>query len=117
LDRAVIAQMGTFARNFLTTSQCFEPYIPNSQQNMLYALTLLGNLGDIAKLSLEVPAPKVEAAAPARPVPKPLAPTVPSRPGIKDASILEALTELRNSNRLLNRSSGGNSSILRAKLT
>lgn len=99
------AQLAAFSKNFLYPSKTFEPFVPNSQQNTLYALTLLGNLAEITRQSFQS---KVEKQNPPQsPVKKEY------QPALKDASLIEALLELRTSNRLQKRNSGIFTSILR----
>jgi len=53
LDRSLKGLVSALASNLLSTSTQFEPYIPNSKQNLYYSLNLLSGLGDLARMSLE----------------------------------------------------------------
>jgi hypothetical protein len=53
LDRSLKELVSSLASNLLSTSTRFEPYIPNSKQNLYYSLNLLSGLGELARVSLE----------------------------------------------------------------
>ncbi len=121
MDRTVKPFNLEIARNLLSTSEQFEPYVPESHQDLLYSLNLLKDLGAITLQSLQVKKTMKEIPAPP-PNPLPQAPAhspkdhkKESHPMIKDQQILEALLELRNSNRLSKRSLSMHSAIIRSK--
>ena len=100
MDHPLESLVTSSARNLLSTSQCFEPYIPLSPNNTHYSLSLLGKLGEITRVSLgdlraaianpPAPAASKEKKSTTRPLSE-------SHPSIKDASLLEALEKLRHS--------------------
>ncbi len=122
--------ISSLASNLLSTSTQFEPYVPNSKQNLYYSLNLLSELGELARVSLEtefpepttieeVPLPKVEQTLP----PKPAGNLVnhsakTSGPFLKrskevDQSLIDALQTLRESKKFQRKTMGVFSPILR----
>ncbi|MEO5969080.1 MAG: hypothetical protein ABIQ95_04065 [Bdellovibrionia bacterium] len=53
MDRSLKDLVSSLASNLLSTSARFEPYVPNSKQNLYYSLNLLSGLGELARVSIE----------------------------------------------------------------
>lgn len=136
MDRSLITLISSLASNLLSTSTQFEPYVPNSKQNLYYSLDLLSELGELARVSLETefpepaivleparveeePLPKLEQTL----LPKPADNLVnnsakPSAPFLKrskevDQSLIDALQTLRDSKKFQRKTMGVFSPILR----
>jgi hypothetical protein len=90
------------AQVWLATSASFEPSFPILRQNAILGLALLKNLGTITQVSFQV---------------EPISPKMTTKENqqLKDAPLIEALMELRNSNRLFSRTPGIYHSILRPR--
>lgn len=112
------------AKNWLSTSRFFEPYIPSSHQNVTEALKLLCQLGEITRSSFQTsghqtgaqPAePNVPATPEAKTQPASKATPAPTASQLRDAALIEALIQLNQKRPSFNRGSQSPSIILRPK--
>lgn len=112
MDRSIIALLSESAKNFLSTSNQFEPFVPQSQQNTLLALHLLEGLAELTRCSLEPQKVSLPPQQPSREQsPREIVKEDPQ--ATKDRSLIEALIQLRNSRPGFKKASGISSSIIR----
>jgi hypothetical protein len=74
MDLSLKTLISSLASNLLSPSASFEPYIPNSKQNLYYSLNLLSELGGLTQTSLESEYPEPVVEAPSVPKFEPLSP-------------------------------------------
>jgi hypothetical protein len=134
LDRSLKTLISSLASNLLSASTQFEPYIPNSKQNLYYSLNLLSGLGDLARVSLETEYPNpppveeitLQQQQPIIVLEQPIAaPTLPTKSPLEnskqrskevDQSLIQALQTLRDSKQFQRKTMGVFSPILRGNL-
>ena len=118
MDHSLIILLKASARNFLSTSARFEPYVPNSQQNTHYALTLLGSLESVTRESLKQKPIAPPLQAPARSIAVQTETThsqTSARTLFQDTAILDALGKLRDSRSFIRKKPGIFAPILRPR--
>ena len=121
MDRTLKSLVSSLASNLLSTSTQFEPYVPNSKQNLYYSLNLLSGLGELARISLETEYPQscAESSTPQQSPPPPVLQSKASlgssrdRSKEVDQSLLRALQTLRESKQFQRKTMGVFSPILR----
>ena len=126
MDHPLESHLSVTARNFLSTSPSFEPYIPNSQHNVFQALFLLGHLAEITRQSMQLEKHSLQPpvtnpiAAPPTSLAKPQQLEIPKEKILTqkqqiDQRLIQALLELRTSKKPFQKNPGTFSSILRAR--
>jgi hypothetical protein len=143
LDHSIKDLVASLAPDLLIATSAYEPYVPDSNQNLYHGLELLSQLGSLTTQSLPAPAPAPSRLylpkdlspppallpdAPALPVPQPSSQTgiqkesaeiretkkePPVTPPPADAVLLQALQALRDSKRFHRKTPGIFSPILK----
>ena len=118
MDRSINLLLGDAARNLLTLSKNFEIFVPDSHQDGIHTLFLLSQLAEVTKHSLQPKSPEpiqAQAKSPQQSLACPSAPqSSPIQRTVRDQTLLDALSKLRNSKTARRRSPGMFATIIRA---